>query len=383
MTALLAMLLSLGLQGGGVPSQEQTPVLDRLPTEWPRAEEGTWNDWDPEESGPPTEAARGPLRRALESVERGDMVSALGAWYDLLEAEPDYPPALYQAGVVYFRMRRYSDAAFAFERFLSVAPQRIADTRALGHCHYSLGRYAEAAAHYEEVLSAGETPGVRFGLGLARLRLGEEAAALAHLERVIELNPRHQEAHTWLAQLHFDAGRVEAARSLLERSQQLSPFAPRPCFLLARVLVELGEEEEADKAHARFKSLERTAQEVRTLEGRLLYRPNQPSLHARIVELHVTIKNMAGTRRALQRWGAFDPDGVGPKLAALAAWELMKRPEEAESAAASLAVVAGDSVDAWAALARYYRATRDRVNQVRAEQRWLELERASATGSGE
>ena len=31
MTALFAMLLSFGLQGGGLPSQEQTPVLDRAP----------------------------------------------------------------------------------------------------------------------------------------------------------------------------------------------------------------------------------------------------------------------------------------------------------------------------------------------------------------
>ena len=383
MTGLLALVLLFGLQEGELRSQEQSPVLERSPEEWARAEEGAWSGWDPVKSGPPKEAARGALRRALVSLERGDLSSALGAWYDLLDAEPDYPPALYQAGVVYFRLRRYSDAAFAFERFLSVAPQRIADTRALGHCHYSLGRYTEAAAHYERVLAAGETPGVRFGLGLARMRLGEEEAALVHLKRVIELNPAHQDAHTWLGQLHFDAGRLEAARVAAEASQRLDPFAPRPWFLLARVLLELGEDEEADKAHARFKSLERTAQEVRTLEGRLLYKPDQASLYARLVELHVVMMNQGGTRRALQRWAAFDPDGVAPKLAALDAWEMLKRPKEAKSAAAGLAQVAGDSVDAWAALARYYRVTRDRVNQVSAEQRWLELSRASATDAGE
>ncbi|MDE0890549.1 MAG: tetratricopeptide repeat protein [Planctomycetota bacterium] len=376
MTALLALLLSLSLQDGTSKSQERAPVLDRSPLEWVRAEEGAWSGWDPVRSGPPTEAARAPLRRALEAVERRDLTAALDAWFALLEVEPDYPPALYQAGVVYFRLRRYSDAALAFERFLSVAPQRLPDTRALGHCHYSLGRYEEAAAHYERVLVLGETPGLLFGLGLARLRLGEEESAQEHLERVIELNPAHQEAHTWLAQLHFDAGRAEEARVSADRAKGIDPFTPRPWFLLARVLLELGEDDEADEAHSRFKSLERTAQEVRTLKGRLLYKPYQPSLHARLVELHVAVRNVKGARAALSRWEALDPLAIGSKLAGLAAWELLKLPDQAEVAAAALAEVAGDSVDAWAALARYYRLTRDRVRQVSAEQRWLELSRA-------
>ena len=65
----------------------------------------------------------------------------------------------------------------------------------------------------EQVLEQGETPGVRFGLALARMRLGEEDAALVNLERVVELDARHVEAHIWLGQLHFDAGRVADARA--------------------------------------------------------------------------------------------------------------------------------------------------------------------------
>ena len=366
MSLLLAAVLTLA-------PQDRAPVLDRSPAEWAHADEERWADWEPAQSEPPRESARGALSRALEAVERRDLTAALEGWFALLEAEPDYPPALYQAGVVYFRLRRYSDAATAFERYLQVAPERVGDTRALGHCHYSLGRYTEAALHYERVLEAGETPGVHFGLGLARLRLGEEDAALASLERVVEIDGAHVEAHTWLGQLHFDAGRVEDARAALERAQDLDPFAARPWFLLSRVLLELGEDEAGTGAHERFRSLERVAQEARTLEGKLLYRPNLPTVHRRLVELHAGAGDVGRVRGALERWGALDPEGVGPRIAALGAWEILGRPTDVGVAADGLARVAGDSVEAWAALARHYRLTKQRVLQVQAEERWREL----------
>jgi len=368
MSPLLTLFLALA-------PQDRAPVLDRSPAEWPVAEEARWEAWDPATAAPPRVEARGALNRALTAVQRGQLVVALSGWSDLLEAEPEYPPALYQAGVIYFRLRRYSDAAAAFERYLKVAPHRVGDTRALGHCHYSLGRYSEAASHYERVLGEGEAPGLLFGLALARMRLGEEAAALAHLERVVSLNSEHVEAHAWLGQLHFDVGRVEEARAALERAQALDPFAPRPWFLYARVLLELGEEEEGRQAHQRFESLERVAQEVRTLEGKLLYRPAQPRVHRRLVELHVEVGDVGRVIGALRRWEAFDPEGVQPRIAGVEAWRSLGRAEEAASAAAGLAKVAGDSAEAWAALTRHYRAARERVLQVQAEERWRALSR--------
>ena len=131
MSLLLAAVLTLA-------PQDRAPVLDRSPAEWAHADEDRWADWEPAQSEPPRESARGALSRALEAVERRDLTAALEGWFALLEAEPDYPPALYQAGVVYFRLRRYSDAATAFERYLQVAPERVGDTRALARRFHNL-----------------------------------------------------------------------------------------------------------------------------------------------------------------------------------------------------------------------------------------------------
>lgn len=375
MSWVLAAVLVLG-------AEDPLAVLAWSPVDWPVAAEGRWEGWDPQGAEPPRQAARAALGRALAAVAQRDYPAALGAWFALLEAEPEYPPALYQAGVVYFRLRRYSDAAIAFERYLRIAPGRVGDTRALGHCHYSLGRYAEAADHYERVLAEGETAGVQFGLALARLRLGEEQAARLSLERVIELDGAHAEAFTWLAQLHFDAGRLEEARAVLGEAQALDAFAPRPWFLRARLLVEFGEEVDGEAAHRRFQELERVAQEARTLEGKLLHRPRLASVHLRLVELHVRAGDLVRVRGALDRWRSVEPESVGPWVAALGAWEVLGRFGDARRTAEGLARIAGESAEAWGALARHYARTKERVLQVEAEGRWRRLRASQRDESG-
>ena len=56
-----------------------------------------------------------------------------------------------------------------------------------------------------------------------------------------------------------------------------------------------------------------------------------------------------------------------------AAYVSLEDREGADLAAASLKMVAGDDVDAWAKLARYYATTRQRSLQVEAERRLGEL----------
>ena len=50
---------------------------------------------------------------------------------------------------------------------------------------------------------------------------------------------------------------------------------------------------------------------------------------------------------------------------------------DSSSCTGALAAIAGDSVGAWAALARHYRETRERVLQVQAEERWRALREES------
>ena len=140
-------------------------ALRRDPRRLPRAESA---------SAASSDAAPPGMRGALLAIRERDLPRALARLYAVLDARPDYPPALYEAGVVYFRLQRYGDAAAVLERFLEVAPDRVGDTRALGHCYYSLGDYARAKAHYERVLAASPRVAEAWrGLALSEMHLGD------------------------------------------------------------------------------------------------------------------------------------------------------------------------------------------------------------------
>lgn len=346
------------------------PRADGLdPAHLPRAAPGRFAEWDPHT--PPNEAALADLRAALVLQARGEHLAALRRFFAVLRSEPDYPPALYQAGVACFRLRRYGDAALLLERYLEAVPERVGDTRALAHCYYTLGRHAEARAHYERVLAARPDGDVeaRFGYALCHLRLGEEERALELLDEVLRLAPDHAEAHLWVAQVRHERGELEAALAATDRVLELAPFQARVWFLRARVLYESGRDEEAQLARQRFAELDRVEQAVRALEGRLETDPRQGEVHARLVELWRSVGHVQAVRAALRRWMLLEPRDVALAIHALDVLEALGDLQGGGAVAEDLqrlAAGAGD-VEAWRRLARWFALTRQRVRQIEAE----------------
>jgi predicted Zn-dependent protease len=378
---LLALLVSARAPQGVPPVDDaaRAAILERSPAAWERAPEGTWKDWDAD-SVPP-EALRPFLLRSVEAYRTGDMPAALIALFELLEAAPDHPTGLHQAGVIYFRLRRYGDAVVALERYLEVAPHRLGDTRVLGHCYYTLGDYEAARDHYRAVIAL--EPGsaeARRGLALSLMRLGESEAALEELGRVLELEPDHADAATWVAQILFDEERSEEALEAALRARDLDPFEPRPWFLLGQILYDLGRDEEGDAARERFDELTGIAQELRAAEARLLYDPRQPEVHARIVALHRQAGDLLSVGRALNRWRAVEPGRVAVHMALLDLAVELEDPAAADRLAENLRQVAGEDLAAWERLALHHASRRDRVRQAEAEAEVARLRAARGDG---
>jgi tetratricopeptide (TPR) repeat protein len=349
---------------------QRPPSLERDPRDLPVAEEGRWREWSGDD--PVEEAARAHLVEALEAVERGDFPIALDRVYAALDAVPDYPPALLRAGVVHFRLRRYGDAAYCFERLLAVVPGELANTRQLGHCYYSLGQYERARAHYRLVLAREpDSAETVQGLALAEMRLGDTAAALANLERVIELDSGSFEARVWIAQIHYDEGEAEAARAAAERARDLDPYHPRPWFLLSRALFDLGEETAGEEAVARFRELDRAAQEIRVLEGRLLYEPGNLTVLAKLAELHARIGDRDRLRTTLARMIAASPKDLGVRVFALDTLVARGDLEAAKVAALAMEEAFPEDPESWNKLQQFYGRIRDRVKQVQAGEKYL------------
>ncbi len=367
-TAMLALMVS----AQALPQDAPVSVLDRSPKEWARAEAGRWKDWDVHVA--PPESAVPFLLRAIDAFNQGNMPETLKVLFELLEVEPDFPSALHQSGIIYFRLRRYEDAIACMERYLAVAPHRVGDTRHLAHSYYSLGRYERALAHYQRVTKVrGRDVESRRGLGLTHMRLGDTHIALIELHRVLAMDPSHANAATWVAQILFDEERVEEALPAALSARELDPYEARTWFLCSQIYYELEQDENGDAAKARFDELDAISQELRAVETRLLFEPTNSALYRRLVTLHREAGNVRAASQTLFRWLRVEPRNLNLRVQMLEHAQATQDAKSAAALAASIRELAGDNLDAWEALSAYYDAAAKPKDRAAAEAKLKEL----------
>ena len=385
---IAALLLTLGLAGSPAPAVQdpastaeddaRATALARVPTELPRAAPGRWEgafgDRQQEVLGSIARETLEGLSRAEAAYHAGDFPVALTRLYGVLEAEPDFPPALLVLGTAYFRLRRYGDAIVCIERFVEIAPSQVWRTQALAHCYYSLGRYGDARSHYERVLAdlPDSVEAIR-GLALAHAREGGVERALELLARVVELAPDHADAWAWTAQLQWDEGLLDEALASAERAKELAPYEPRPWFLLARIYDDLDREGDAARVRVRWKELDRVAQEVRALEGRLLFDPRDWGAASGVVEAWRSVANLDATRAALDRLVAIRPPSIEEADVCIYALDVLLSLDDAagaQVAARTLAERCPTSGKGWRRLELYYATIGDTERQIEAGEKY-------------
>jgi len=364
-------------------ADELPAVLSRTPAELPRAAAAAWEglfELDSNEAiGDQIGAEAVRSLAAIEGAYRtGRYPEALEGLYPLLEERPDLPPALMIMGTTYFRLRRYGDTIVAFERFLEVAPSQAWRTQALAHAYYSLGEYDRALGLYESVLAGQPNPSAEAvrGLALTHMRLGEEDLALELLKRVVDINPANWEALAWAAQIHYDRGELEQARTQAEAARAIAAHEPRPWFILTNVLFELGEDREAEAAQTRWRELDALMQSTRRVRGLLLYNPEGYGLAVQLVELCRKSGDRAGVRDGLDRMVRSIPSDmrrVDVYIYALDALLEIGDGPAAAQAAEALSTDCADERDAWGRLELYYGLQRDRRRQIEAGERFRRL----------
>lgn len=350
-------------------SDARDAVLARDPAALPRAAADRWKGFDPAQLAPddwPRE-----FLEAHADLKRGDLPAAIGHLFAVLDASPDFPPALHQLGVLYFQLQRYGDARTCFERYVAVVPHRLGDTRGLAHALYSLGRYEEARAHYERVLAAApdDVEALR-GLALARYRLGDVEGALADLSRVLDREPKHADAWTWKSQVLLDLDKPIDACAAAERARDLTPWSPRAWFALSSALNEMGREAEARAARERFQLLSRYDQAIRRLQAHLEREPGDFEARRTLVNMQAEVGDRSAVRANLARLMADRPGDVAVRIFALDVCDKTGDTAAGDVAAQDLARVGEDSVSAWKRLETWYALRRDRTKQIEAGERW-------------
>ncbi|MEO2163577.1 MAG: tetratricopeptide repeat protein [bacterium] len=274
-----------------VPSIQPVDLLSILPTAQAGAWDGRWED----QSLWPDGAAESYVELAEAFVAKDFPLSQSRA-YALLSEHAELPPVLHILGLTLFRLRRYTDAAYVFERFLAHAPGQVSETRVLGHCYYSVGRYEQARAHYQRILAASpDSLESTFGLALTQMRRGEVASGMGLFESVLERQPAHADAAYWRARLSFDEELAEwkEVQAACRVALELAPTDPRVWFLSAEIANEQGDVEAADSARSRFEWLESKQGQIRSLQQRLLFEPHLESAAERLAQLQEEVQDKA------------------------------------------------------------------------------------------
>lgn len=193
---------------------------------------------------------------------------AAGKWSEaaallerVVQRRPDDGRALLLLGSALHKQKQYARARPWLERAASLTDydRHEGASYFLGWCLLNLGELDGAARAFERHLELRPEEGdAHFGLGLVSLERGDDAAALVHFGRAVDLGERaaleHPErradvakAHARIADVLLSRGDVEGARDRLQLALNLWPQQATVAYKLAEVLRELGDERGAEE----------------------------------------------------------------------------------------------------------------------------------------
>lgn len=281
-------------------------------------------------------------RLSMLDERRLEPERAVQRWRTFLRRYPTEVDALLHLAQNELIVGNVPAAVRAIERLEAQGP-RPDLPRVAGFLFFAEGAYREAIVQLEKAATTlPPEPRVRFALGLARHRLGEDDAALADLERIRTEGTEdlYVRARVHVAEILMSKGRHDRAELSVRGALEKRPDSPVLRALLARVLARRGRVDEAlaglKEGPAHPLVIEREAElllryvgadealaridEVRETDG-----VDNRALDFALADVAHAAGRHKRTRKALERLLASDPND--PRALALEAHVLVSRRE--------------------------------------------------------
>ena len=176
---------------------------------------------------------RGDIQLALGRFEE-----AAGSYFTVVTSEPDNTFANYNLAVCLHRLGRWSEACQAFQKVLAVDSHRDDARLGFGDCLLHLDRAEEALTNFDSCWSDAARLRVLFGKAVALQLLRRFDEARAAYERLLQWDPKCEEALTNLIALEIGAGELDEARRSAMRLLDMSPHSTVALQCLAAVALE-------------------------------------------------------------------------------------------------------------------------------------------------
>ncbi len=190
----------------------------------------------------------------------GDRV---GAEHDLQRAAKllsrDFD-ARYYLGRVYFERSKLTPALASFRLAIELDPRSVKARNHLGQTLEGLTHFEEAKDAYRKAIDLEQQDTARsewpyYNLGALLLAERDAAQAVVLLERALERNPSSLQTRTKLGVAYGAAARPEDATEQLRQVVLAEPTNADAHYQLGRVLMKLGQEDEARRRLTLFERL--------------------------------------------------------------------------------------------------------------------------------
>lgn len=207
-----------------------------------------------------------PLVEAFQLIRQNQTGAARIRLAKHLKQYPRDAQATFLFGLSYHREKKYAQAVPHFENAIELDPEYFQTYHFLGWSCYYLGEPERSRRAFEAYLEHHpEEPDTEFALGLIELdadRLDEAEKRFRRSIGFIAKQARAKgaqadlhglsKAHARLGELHERRGSLKEARADLETAVKLYPDNYEAFYKLYRVLVRLGEEEQATLVHQQY-----------------------------------------------------------------------------------------------------------------------------------
>ena len=187
---------------------------------------------------------RGKFREAATRLAKG------------VELAPDSVKTRFLLGVSYMQINLDHAAMEQFKAVEAADPRYPAVHHSIGRVYFRQGRDTEAIEHFRTELAHNpDHQAARFLLGKALVRLGEAEEAVVHLRTLQGKEVGQAQLHYFLGAAYRRLGKRAEALEALLKSISLNPASYESRYLLARLYLETGQPDLAQKQMALFEKL--------------------------------------------------------------------------------------------------------------------------------
>ncbi len=183
---------------------------------------------------------RGEIQLAL-----GRFQEAAGSFFTVVASEPDNASGQFHLAVCLQQLSRWAEAAQAFQKTLQIDPHRDIARVSLGACLLYLNRPEEALTNFDRCWSDAARVKALFGKAVALQLLHRHDEAEDAYRRLLDTDPRSEEALSNLITLSMDTQDPDRARNYASRLLEFSPQSLPALQCLASVALERHEFESA------------------------------------------------------------------------------------------------------------------------------------------